>query len=400
MDLLVAITTKFRTLRNGELSGHRRQWVHDALGIRRQICSPSFKGPDEEAVQKKLDKWAVHGWSKAVAEQFPSKSAATQTVGEYLISWLPTANWSKETRRVNSSTFRNHIEDSVIWNLPLRTLGLEHILLLIEAIDGSNGVKRTVLKLVNTAFQRASRLKLMDLNPVRLLEKKEKPKVPRSKKMAISEQDEALLVHYLAYCTVFWRAAILLGLDAGFGPAELGGLRVSDVTMEKGYTFVNMERNLTRSHEFGPPKADARERKLRVDDETAHALREHMATFTGEETHVFQHDGGPTMNHWKFYHEFVSIIKAAGIKKAYSFYALRHTMATRNLNSGEMGLAAVSQRLGHSSITTTLKHYYKAIQGEGDIGAQMMGKRMTKIRAVKIIKFPEPTAALSQAVGE
>ena len=393
----MAVTTKFRNLKNGKLSGYRRQWVRDAQNTRRQICSPSFTGRDKKSVDKQLDTWAVHGWAKSVNEAYPFKSVATQSVGEYIENWLPTAQWSDYTRGPCESVINNHIRNSVIWDLPLQTLKLANIIKLLNTIQAPNKTKRTALKLLKTAFNKAVALEEMPSNPVNLLSRTDKPKVTESAIVPLTIEDEALLVNYLSICTTFWRAAILLGLDGGLGPAEIGGLRLYDITVRKGHTFVRVERNLTNG-QIVPPKADSRARTLLVSAETAQALRDLTASLTGRETHIFKNDG-PLMKYPLFLKEFHAVIKAAGIENRYAPYSLRHTMATRNLNAG-MKLGAVSKRLGHKSITTTVKHYIHADDREADAGAEYTSLRFEEIRAAKGIKFAEATASLDQAVGE
>ena len=70
---------------------------------------------------------------------------------------------------------------------------------------------------------------------------------------------------------------------------------------------------------------------------------------------VFQANNGNYVNPHNLDRKFVKLIEKAGVKRI-SFHGLRHTHATHFLAGGE-NIKAVSERLGHASITITLQTY-------------------------------------------
>src|SRR5262245_60516409 len=150
-------------------------------------------------------------------------------------------------------------------------------------------------------------------------------------------------------------------------PGELFGLHWPEVDLAT--PAVSVRRSLEEidgKPRLKTPKTD-RQRTIPIAPHTAAALAEHRERMRAEGRDV---EAGPvfvsTSGGWllqaNFYRRsFLKILKRAGLltkegKPLIRPYDLRHTCATLLLLKG-VNVKVVSERLGHESIETTLKHY-------------------------------------------
>jgi integrase len=77
---------------------------------------------------------------------------------------------------------------------------------------------------------------------------------------------------------------------------------------------------------------------------------------------IFADSTGAPFSQWVLRRHFKAIAKAAGLPDHFSPKTARHTMATI-LIAGETPVKVVSERIGHSRITTTLQQYTHVLPG-------------------------------------
>lgn len=171
-----------------------------------------------------------------------------------------------------------------------------------------------------------------------------------------------------------------LALGTGARKGELCGLKWSEVDLEAG--TVAIVRQLIkpgRTPVFGPLKG-REHRTISIAPETVALLRKHKAhqgelklasrmhshdhglVFAKEWEHLRRHGdtlGHPLQMNNLGQHEYLSIIKAAGVRPI-KFHGLRHTCATRLLQAG-VNRKVVQERLEHKKIEITLNIYAHAL---------------------------------------
>jgi integrase len=183
-------------------------------------------------------------------------------------------------------------------------------------------------------------------------------------------------------------ALVVLALTSTMGPGELFGLRPSDVYLQERYLTVNHD--LVEAAAYGyrptlePTKNEKRRRRIALPQIAVDALREHMKRRLAEGggEYVFTSpDGAPirlsNLNRrwWK-----PLLKKAAGLAEKdgvldfpvdLGMYALRHTA---NALMGHVGvpIEVASDRMGHSSIRTTVDVYGHRYQGSDQIVAEKL----------------------------
>jgi integrase len=157
-------------------------------------------------------------------------------------------------------------------------------------------------------------------------------------------------------------AYYVLALDSGMRPSELLALQWPDVNWAGRTVFVQRaleERN--GKFRVKPPKSRAGTRTIRLTARTMAVLAEHRKRMAEEGQDVdrgtiFVTRAGSFQSQATIYRRsFMPILKKAGLAKVRP-YILRHTSATLLLGK-DVSVMAVSRRLGHEKIRTTLEHY-------------------------------------------
>lgn len=173
-----------------------------------------------------------------------------------------------------------------------------------------------------------------------------------------------------------WEMAILLTLYSGMRLGEVTGLTWEDINFESNCIRINKQ--VGRVQNFTPDAQQKTKLCLRKETKTSSSnrtisiapviierLKEHK---TRQDKHitklgdiynnlnmVFCREDGNLIDPKTFRTFFINTLDKAGIAKK-KFHALRHTFATRALESG-INPKTVSQILGHASIKMTLDTY-------------------------------------------
>ncbi len=201
-------------------------------------------------------------------------------------------------------------------------------------------------------------------------ERVQPPRTQKAKRPCYNdEQCRALLkgLNELEPKDIKYKVAIILDVFTGMRLGELMGLEWEDVD------FKNQEITINKSSLYLPekgvftksPKTDSSYRNVSIPDSVVEMLQEYKlwydnqkeqcGEFWNNSNRLFvQDDGSPmfpdTVSKW-----FKKFIQQIGLP-VINFHGIRHTNATL-LVSQNVDIAAISARLGHASITTTLKFY-------------------------------------------
>lgn len=161
---------------------------------------------------------------------------------------------------------------------------------------------------------------------------------------------------------------IFFALYTGLRIGELSGLQWKDVDLSGARVFVRHtlqrvdspdgSKSKTMLH-LGPPKSKSSMRNFPVKEELMAVVKLYCDSLPEERKQptapVFSNAKGGYIEPRVFQKRFVSVLKEAQVAEA-SFHTLRHTFATRCIERN-MDVQSLSECLGHSSGTTTLKVY-------------------------------------------
>jgi integrase len=222
----------------------------------------------------------------------------------------------------------------------------------------------------------ATRKGMIPRNPVRQLERAERPKVePGEMRILDSGEIERLLASALPNYRALLATAIFTGLRQG----ELLGLTWADVDLDAGLVFVRKQ--LDRSGERVAPKTKRAVREVSLFQSLVRVLRAHRTSmlargFTKPTDFVFSNEAGHGM-YWRN-------VTSRGMEKAavragliasrdvrrklreeggdrrpgLRFHDLRHTFASMLIGAGE-DVTYVASQMGHGSPKITLDVYAK-----------------------------------------
>lgn len=306
------------------------------------------------------------------------------TVGEYLKRWLKgyaEVQVAPKTYARYEEIITNHILPALgrVTLQGLRPMHLQNFystLLQEGRLDGKPGglSPQTVQhyhRLMRNALQQAVRWQLLAVNPADAVTP---PKVRGVRELDIldGEQVKSLLEQVGERAPHFY-VMVLLAISTGMRRGELYGLRWVDVDLASRVVSIKQaaQRIKGRGVFFKEPKTARSKRSIPIPKSVAQALAAHrveqaekrIAHGPGYQDHglVFcQADGMPgspdSATNW--FAKFITTCNLPVIR----FHDLRHTHVALLIKLG-VHIKTISERLGHSSIATTMDTYGHLIPG-------------------------------------
>ena len=225
----------------------------------------------------------------------------------------------------------------------------------------------TVLK---GALKQAVKWQILYFNPA---DSVERPR-PEHHEVIPLTQDETVALLMALRDTRYYVPAVLAA-TTGMRRGEVLGLRWRDVDLDAGILQVRQTlQDVAGEFIFGPPKTKKSERAITLLPMTVDVLRKHKAAqnarrLEGNGEHakwglVMCRDDGRPWHPGSFTAEWKKTTEEMGF--AANFHKLRHTMASLMFANKEHP-KVVQERLGHSTITTTMdtySHMMPNMQGE------------------------------------
>lgn len=163
----------------------------------------------------------------------------------------------------------------------------------------------------------------------------------------------------------------LFAMATGMRPSEYLALRWDDLDLDLDACTAKVVRSIHRAGPrewfFGEPKTPSSRRTVPLPPTVAKALKVHRASQAKRRTAagtawqdhdlVFCTEIGTPINRENLKNRsFKPLLEAAGIPATTRLYDLRHTMATLLIDE-KVDMRTVADRLGHSSVATTLGMY-------------------------------------------
>lgn len=252
---------------------------------------------------------------------------------------------------------------------------------------------------LSSVFSRAVVWQLMDSNPC---DRVQPPKHETPDVQVLDEKEIAQLLAALETAPPLYSTMTQLALFTGARREELCALRWADIDFEQG--TIRFERSMQRipgrGVVFAPPKTKRSRRYIRVGDNCIELLQEYQKIQKAQRLRVgsawvrdveicgktiqndlifTRADGSPFDPHsittW-----FSKFLKANNLTSAH-FHSLRHSNATL-LIADHVAVSAVSGRLGHANISTTLNIYTSAIQSADAAAANSLESTFDRIKQI------------------
>ena len=190
-------------------------------------------------------------------------------------------------------------------------------------------------------------------------------KPSRMKSQVLTASHQKQLEAYLMANMSPENLGIMLCLYTGMRIGEICSLKWSDVDLENG--LVNVNRTVLRIRNTekrgkqpktvivtGTPKTETSQRAIPVPKAIGKLLKAEGKEMPGD--YYVATCSNHLMEPRRYYEKYKQILRKCGITTDYTFHALRHTYATRCIESG-IDPKVVSELLGHSSVAITLNRY-------------------------------------------
>lgn len=278
---------------------------------------------------------------------------ANLTINAITTEWLYE---SKNLLKISSyqkynTIFTNHIS-SQIGDLPLKYLTSQIITDFTDSLL-SKGLSRETVNLVlitlGTGLTNAKEKYKIAVPEIHLL------KTSKTQMRVFSEAEQQTLVQHLLLQNDIFSLGILLALYTGLRIGEVCALKWEDITVNTIHICKTMERlkNADGVTEVMilPPKTDSSDRIIPIPT----ALKTIIEQYRQEIGYVLTRPNGKFTEPRLLQNKFVKCLAECGIEKA-NFHTLRHTFATRCIESG-VDVKTLSELLGHSDAKTTLNRY-------------------------------------------
>ena len=190
-------------------------------------------------------------------------------------------------------------------------------------------------------------------------------KSSRMKSQVLTASHQKQLEAYLMTNMSPENLGIMLCLYTGMRIGEICALKWSDVDFEN--CLVNVNRTVLRIRNTekrgkqpktvivtGTPKTETSQRVIPVPKAIGKLLKAEGKEMPGD--YYVATCSNHLVEPRRYYERYKQILRKCGITTDYTFHALRHTYATRCIESG-IDPKVVSELLGHSSVTITLNRY-------------------------------------------
>jgi integrase len=165
-----------------------------------------------------------------------------------------------------------------------------------------------------------------------------------------------------------------LAFHVGFRPGELLALKWADFDASARTLRVNQSIVFRKAGDWylKRPKTKKSKRTLPLTEATVTVLKSQRTAqlearlkagkLWTDHDFIFADSAGEPYPQWTLHKECKRILKAARLPETFNPYTIRHTMATLLL-AGGTNPKAVSERMGHARITTTLGSYAHVLPG-------------------------------------
>lgn len=187
----------------------------------------------------------------------------------------------------------------------------------------------------------------------------------RMKSQVLTLEHQKQLEAYLTANQNPENIGIILCLYTGMRIGEICALKWSDVDPDG--CLINVNRTVLRIRNTeargkqpktvvvtGTPKTESSQRVIPVPQAIGKLLKKEGKQMPEE--YFVATCSDKQMEPRRYYEKYKQVLKRSGITADYTFHALRHTYATRCIESG-IDPKVVSELLGHSSVTITLNRY-------------------------------------------
>ncbi len=328
-----------------------------------------------------------------------SVRAPKATFSEVADRWLAAQSHLRpRTREIYGWALDKHLRPR-FGRRPIEKIREEDVLRLIAEMREA-GLAAWTIRAVLTPFGRimgyAVRHYRLAGNPVRRLERGERPSVEQKDRRVLTSDEIGELI---VAATPRYRPVIATAVFSGLRLGELLGLTWGDVDFDAG--LLRVRRQLDRSGSLVAPKTPRATRDVVLMPALGKLLREHKLwappELTGDACPVFTTATGNPLYYRNVSHGLDNAITKAGLdgdgKARVTMHSLRHTFASHLILDLKLDPVQVSRQLGHArpSITEdTYSHLFQEARHADEIRQAMAESEFGTILERSEARDPSP----------
>lgn len=286
----------------------------------------SVYGKNESEVISKYKEWKEPKLKKKKKE----KNDKVLTLENWFFEWVDL--YKKNT--VSQSTYKGYIytfKKHILNRLGSKKINLVTQKDIQEILNSLNSIPRQktiVFNNLNTCFKKAKQLKMIKENPCEFVEFKKVKQI--NKGVALTRTQQKELIEFVTKKNHTLKNIILTCLNTGMRRNELLNLRKKDIDRNKQVIQIN------------GTKTESSIRTLKTTSEIISLIPEAEIPFNFKPAFVSN--------------QFAKIAKELSFENGITFHSLRHTFATRCLESG-INIKVIQKWLGHTTLKMTADTY-------------------------------------------
>ncbi|MEK4030750.1 site-specific integrase [Pseudobacillus sp. FSL P4-0506] len=312
--------------------------------------------------------------------------------------WLP-KHADKHLSHTTRATFLQHLETRILpafQYLRMDQIQPMHVIDFLHnlqengmRLDGKKGKlsSSTVFynyRILNNIFNFAVKCRIVEKSPVKEIDK---PKVEYKEVEVYTLEEASELLKCLDAELLHWQIIIKLAITTGMRRSELFGLEFKHIDYEKKIVHVRQALTYSKAegyqvHEIKKGSRSAKKRDIVISETLIEPLKslelqrkkERLAAKIlwkdGKHNFLLADENGKPYHPESLKNWWERFIKRHKLKYI-NIHALRHTSATLLINEG-VHAKIISERLGHSDITTTMNIYGHALKQADEIATQKL----------------------------
>ena len=317
-------------------------------------------GDSPEEVEEKMQKVKFDVYSGKFVD------ASTVTFKQLMMQML---NEKRAMNEIQEQTYFRHIETlkqcAPINDIPIQKVDTTMLKeLVLSKVDYSQSYIRKIHMMLNQGFAEAVRRKIIVENPMVDVRRPKSSKKPRKiRAMTMEEQKEFLEI--LKTKRVLYADQMLISMFTGMRMGEIDALSVKDINLN--FNFINIDKTIAKGERNDAflntsPKTEKGNRQVPINSMVKPVIDRVLKTYVPtKDGMLFHSSAGKLIPTTLVNAEFKRILKVYNIKDDsvrgdLTLHSLRHTYATRCIESG-MPPKVLQNLLGHTDIKVTLDTY-------------------------------------------
>ena len=272
------------------------------------------------------------------------------------------------------------IEESGLKNLAIYNVQEKHIQYFLNSLKHkANSTIDKVYQALNKAFRLAVYYKMVDINPMDSpLIKKPVSNIKDKEVLAFEIEEQKAFLNQLNYYKKqknrnYYKCQFLIAIHTGLRIGEINALQIRDIDLinktikiNKTITESEDENDANRIKVGTSPKTDAGYRTVNIPEFLIPEIQEAIDNMIpNKDNFIFMGVNNKLLTDSQVNSTFKRLcekcLSKESLDKGFSEHCLRHTFATRCIESG-MSAAVLKNILGHADISTTINNYFTAFE--------------------------------------